>query len=63
MDSYTSVIPAGVTRRLILRLLGGWRWDGAGYRHGSQYVSEEELDTMSEARWQALVAPWLASAN
>jgi len=60
-DIYNSIVPAGVQRRLILRLCG-WRWDGAGYRCGSQYVSEEALDTMSAEQWQTFLAPWLASA-
>jgi hypothetical protein len=61
-DLSTSVIPSGVTRRLILNLCG-WRWTGTGYQLGHQYVSEEELDAMSEERWQTFLAPWLASAN
>jgi hypothetical protein len=61
-DISTSVIPAGVTRRLILNLCG-WRWTGTGYQCGAQYVSEEELDTMSEERWEAFTALWLVSAN
>jgi hypothetical protein len=62
MYDINSVIPSGLARRLILRLLG-WRWTGTGYQCGSQYVSEEELDTMSEERWQAFTALWLVSAN
>jgi hypothetical protein len=62
MHNISSVIPAGVSRRLILRLLG-WRWTGTGYQCGQQYVSEEQLDSMSEARWAAFTACWLVSAN
>jgi hypothetical protein len=61
-DLNTSVIPAGVTRWLILKLCG-WRWDSAGYQYGEQHLSEEELDTMSPERWEAFTALWLVSAN
>jgi hypothetical protein len=61
-DLSTSVIPAGVIRRLLLACLG-WRWDGSGYRCGGQYVSEEKLDSMSDERWGDFIACFVVSAN
>jgi hypothetical protein len=51
-DVYTSVVPIGVQRRLILNLC---------YHLGAQSISEESLDAMSDEAWQTFIAPWLAS--
>jgi hypothetical protein len=61
-DTYTSVIPISVQRRLLLNLMG-YRWVSGGYQCGRQYISEERLDHMDEASWQALIRPWLASST
>jgi hypothetical protein len=62
MSGSTSVIPAGVLWRLILNLCG-WRLVDGRYAYGEQSISEEQLDSMSEAAWEAFVALWLVSAN
>jgi hypothetical protein len=60
-NTYAAVVPVAVQRRLLLALVG-YRWDGARYQRGDQSISEQQLDAMDEAAWEAFLLPWLASA-
>jgi hypothetical protein len=60
-DISTSVVPAGVIRRLVLQLCG-WRLVDGCYQYGEQHLSEEQLDTMPAEAWERFMRPWLTSA-
>jgi hypothetical protein len=55
-DLYTTLVPMGVQRRLLLALCG-WRWDGRTWRDGARMsLDEETLDSMSNEHFEGVLA-------
>jgi hypothetical protein len=59
---YAALVPVGVQRRLLLALCG-WRWDGRTWHDGARLALDEAtLDGMSDERFEAFMAQWLATS-
>jgi hypothetical protein len=56
------VLPASLSRRLLLALLGYRCVDGVWCGPGP-CLSEEQVDAMSDAQWSRYLRRWLTSAT